>query len=139
MTPATAGLGKHLLRLCTVGFLGCAKPTPATPPDPTLAHVGVWHGTGMAFPDGELCLVFCPNTRFFAADTKCEDTAHEDFQRDWTWARQKDGLLLAIRAEGQAMPMQFRPSGPADALFDLPAHPALPMTRIDLLSPVCLR
>ncbi len=117
---------------------GCAKPTPTTPPDPTLAHVGVWQGSGLAFPEGQLCLVFCPNKRFFAADTACDDTAHPDFQRSWTWARTPDGMLYGVREDGQPLPMRFRPQSSAEALFDLTGYSSLPMARIDLLSPACL-
>ena len=117
---------------------GCAKPPPPTPPDPSLAHVGVWFGSGMAFPEGQLCLVFCPNKRFFAADTTCDDVAHEDFQRSWTWSRSDDGLLLAVREDEKQLPMRFRPLSPAEAMFDLVGYSSLPMARIDLLSPACL-
>ncbi|HCH64025.1 MAG: hypothetical protein CL927_02680 [Deltaproteobacteria bacterium] len=119
-------------------LVGCAKPPPPTPPDPSLAHVGVWFGTGMAFPEGQLCLVFCPNKRFFAADTTCDDTAHADFQRTWTWSRTSDGLLTAIREDDRQLAMRFRQQAPAEGLFDLVGYPSLPMTRIDLLSPACL-
>lgn len=121
------------------GLVGCAKPPPPAPVDPTLAHVGVWYGTGMAFPEGQLCLVFCPNQRFFAADTTCDDTAHPDFQRDWTWTRSADGTLLTSREDGKTLPMRFRPRSGAEALFDLPGRPGLPLDRIDLLSSACLR
>ncbi len=92
----------------------------------------------MAFPEEQLCLVFCPNKRFFAADTTCDDTSHEDFQRSWTWRRTADGMLLVEREDGKQLPIRFRPSSPADALFDLVSYPNLPMARIDLLSPTCL-
>ena len=117
---------------------GCAKPVPPPPPDPALAHVGVWTGSGMAFPEEQLCLVFCPNKRFFAADTTCDDTSHEDFQRSWTWSRSDDGMLMVEREDGKQLPIRFRPIAPADALFDLVSYPSLPMARIDLLSPACL-
>lgn len=122
-----------------VGGVCCAKPTPPAPPDPALAHIGVWYGTGMAFPEGQLCLVFCPNARFFAADTTCDDTAHADFQRDWTWSRATDGTLQATRGDGQAMGLVFQPQTPDDALFLMVGHPGLPLSRIGLLSPACLR
>jgi len=119
-------------------FGGCPKQEPPPPLDPTLAHVGVWHGTGLAFPNGELCLVFCPNAKLFAADTSCDNLAHPDFARSWTWARLSDGLLLAQTPDG-AFPMHFRPQSQAEALFDLVGHAGLPMTRIALLSPSCLQ
>ncbi len=119
-------------------FVGCPKQEPPPPLAPELAHVGVWYGTGLAFPDGELCLVFCPNAKLFAADTSCDDRAHPDFARGWTWARLPDGLLLARTPEGD-VPIRFRPRTQAEALFDLVGHANLPMTRTDLLSPVCLQ
>jgi hypothetical protein len=124
--------------VAVTGAIGCAKPLPPTPPDPTLAHIGVWYGSGMAFPAGQLCVVFCPNQKFFAADTTCDDTAHADFQRAWTWSRTEEGILLANREDGKSMPMRLRPQEPAEALIDLIGYPALPMARIDLLSSVCL-
>lgn len=119
--------------------LACAKPAPPAPPDPTLAHVGVWYGTGMAFPEGQLCVVFCPNQRFFAADTTCDDLAHPDFQREWAWSRGPDGRLEAARTDGKVLQMRFQPRGQATAVLDLVGHPGLPLDRVDLLSPACLR
>jgi len=92
----------------------------------------------MAFPEEQLCLVFCPNKRFFAADTTCDDTSHEDFQRSWSWTRSDDGMLYVVREDGKQMSIRFRSLAPADALFDLVSYPSLPMARIDLLSPACL-
>ena len=128
-----------VIAVVATGAISCAKPLPPTPPDPALAHIGVWHGTGMAFPDGQLCIVFCPNQKFFAADTSCDDTAHADFQREWTWSRTEEGILLATREDGKSMPMRLRAQDPAEALIDLIGYTSLPLARIELLSPVCLR
>jgi len=117
--------------------LSCGPKTPPTPPDPDLNHIGVWHGTGLAFPAGELCLVFCPNKKLFAANTDCRDLGHSDFERAWTWSRTPDGLLVAHTPDGD-LPIRFRPHSPSEALFDLVSHPGLPMSRIGLVSPVCL-
>lgn len=116
---------------------GCARPAPPPPPDPATQHVGVWEGSGVAFPEGRLCLVFCPRGRFFAADTICSDLAHPDFQRSWTWSRQPDGLVVAHGDQGD-LPMQLRHTAPGELLVDLPRFPALPMRQVDLLSPVCI-
>ena len=129
-----------LTGLLVVMAAGCpSKPPPTGPPvDPSLAHIGVWHGTGLAFPAGELCLVFCPNTKLFAADTNCGDLTHADFSREWSWDRTADGLLIARTPQGE-FPMQFRPQASAEALFDLVGHAGLPMSRIELLSPLCMQ
>ena len=128
-----------LLLLPTVLATGChSKTPPPPPPDPTLAHIGVWHGTGLAFPNGELCLVFCPNAKLFAGDTDCSDLTHVDFSRQWSWVRTPDGVLIAATPDGE-FPIQFRPQSTAEALFDLVGRAGLPMSRIDLLSPLCLQ
>ncbi len=91
----------------------------------------------MAFPEGQLCIVFCPNQRFFAADTACTDLAHPDFARTWTWERLPDGLLLARTPAGD-IPMRVRMTDTAEAMVDVAHRTDLPMTRIGWLSPACM-
>lgn len=42
--------------------------------------IGEWYGDGTEFPDGDLCLIFCENGRFFSGDSACSETSRSDFE-----------------------------------------------------------
>ena len=113
---------------------GCGpKAPPPRPMDPAIAHIGAWFGTGMAFPDGELCLVFCPDGRLFSAAGRCGTL---DSPRAWTWTR--EGELLRISDGGDSVPMRFRPVDRNTAMVDIPSFPSLPLDRVGDLHAMCL-
>ncbi len=123
----------------------CPKtPPPAPETDPVRARVGVWYGSGANFPEGRLCLIFCPNSTFYAADTTCEDLEHPDYRQFWTIRvpdpTQPDHLIaLPLAAPTRpSVPFTFTLEPGAGALATIGERANLPLDRIGDLSPLCL-
>lgn len=114
--------------------VGCGPKAPPPPPlDPATAHIGVWHGTGMAYPAGELCLVFCPGGQLYSQSGPCG--ALDQAQR-WSWSR--EGELLRLHAAERDVAMRFQAIDRNSALIDIPSFPALPLDRVGDLHALCM-
>jgi len=55
--------------------------------------IGAWYGDGEDFPDKRLCIILCPNGRFFAGDSRCDRTDRGDFRRFYRYERDGDRIL----------------------------------------------
>lgn len=123
---------RGLALLAALGGCGPKAPPPQ-PLDPATAHIGAWHGSGMAYPEGQLCLVFCPDGRLFSQAASCGAL---DAPKAWTWTRQ-DGVLM-LDGDDRAVSLRFRASDRTTALVDIPGYPSLPLDRVGELHALCM-
>ena len=119
-------------------LLGCPKkPETAaalTGPPPSAPHHGAWYGSGMAFPGERLCLVFCPDGRMFAGDTRCEDVFHEKFQTPWAYTL--TDVDVHAESPSQQTDFQWRQTG-THAVADIAGISNLPLDQQSRTSPLC--
>ena len=101
---------------------------------PSAPHHGAWFGSGMAFPEGELCLVFCPDGRMFAGDTGCSDVRSPEFAAPWTYLLTA-GAIQAQRSD-QVINFDWLQSG-VHAVANIANRNNLPMDLQSTTSPLC--
>jgi hypothetical protein len=101
---------------------------------PSAPHHGAWFGSGMAFPEGELCLVFCPDARLFAGDASCDDVRSPEFAKAWTYTLASSAAHA--ERDGQAIDFKWLQSG-AHAVADIANRTNLPLDLQSTTSPLC--
>jgi hypothetical protein len=118
-------------------LLACPKAPPvAEPPPPTAPHHGAWYGSGPGFPDGRLCLVFCPDGRMFAGDAACAELTHPKLSVAWQATVSAD-VVEATQGD-RAASFRFRIGPPERAAADIGAQVNLPFDRVADRHPLCL-
>ena len=119
-------------------LLGCPKKpeveAPLPGPPPSAPHHGAWYGSGMAFPGERLCLVFCPDGRMFAGDSRCEDVFHEKFKTTWTYTM--TGVSISAQSPTQQTDFEWRQTG-THAVADIAGISNLPLDQQSTTSPLC--
>jgi hypothetical protein len=127
------------LLLLPLLLVGCPKkpadPEPAlTGPPPSAPHHGAWFGSGMAFPGERLCLVFCPDGRLYAGDSKCEDVWHPKFETPWAYTLAA-GEVSATKGD-QTITFQWQQAG-YHAVANIAGISGLPLDQQSTRSPLC--
>ena len=125
----------------SVALLACGpRRPPEAPPDPATAHIGAWEGSGVAFPEGAACFVFCPDGRAWTANTGCSPLLRDGEGQRWTWSHHQGALLL--KGSGEVV-LALRALGRSAALIDARTaagaeYRDLPVDRVGDIPGLCL-
>lgn len=120
---------------------GYGQPPPpgyGRPPLPAPgSELGAWYGSGPepAFPDGQLCLIFCLGGRLFMGDKRCDNIQAADFRNHYAYQRRGD---VVTTSSPKVSSFHFAVAG-QQARFSFRKWHNLRLARVAATSPLCSR